>query len=740
MCYRFELKRDGRIQKTLQTARNEIMRTTQLTTAAAVVLALCLSGQLRAEEGYKASAEKESEQLAILRSDAPPADKALACKRLAIDGSSASVPDLAALLHDPQLASWARIALEVIPGEEADLALRTAAGSLDGILLVGTINSIGVRRDARATELLAGRLQDQNPEVAAAAAVALGRIGDGAATAALRRSLNASPMAVRSAVAEGCVLCAERLQAEGKSTEAAEIYDEVRKAELPKQRIVEATRGAILARNQQGVPLLLEQLRSQDEEMFEVALSTAREFPGAEIDRALAEELTKAAPERAALIVEAMADRPETVSLAAVLKAATAGPEVVRRAAIESLGRVGNASCLVALLDAAVDGNEELAQAAKGTLARISDREVDTQILALLPNAASSNSNDKKYPVLLQLVGQRRIEALPALLKALEHSDAAVRGAALTSLGQTVGPKDLSVLIVQVVSPKHAEDAEVAERALKAASVRMPDRDVCAGELVAALDQTKSVPIKGSLLKILGAVGGSKALAGIHATAKERNAELQDVSSRLLGEWMTEDAAPVLLDLAKSAPEEKYQVRALRGYLRIARQFVMPDEQRLAMCRSALEVSPASAEKKLVLDVLKRYPNPDGLKLAIDLISDKELQEPAAVAVLEIGQKLSGKGTDVKDLLAQANFGDLKLEITKAEYGADGNTKDVTSVLQEKSKGQPMIALDQGYNDCFGGDPVPGTAKQLKVQYAINGKPGEATFAEDAVIILPMPK
>jgi hypothetical protein len=28
----------------------------------------------------------------------------------------------------------------------------------------------------------------------------------------------------------------------------------------------------------------------------------------------------------------------------------------------------------------------------------------------------------------------------------------------------------------------------------------------------------------------------------------------------------------------------------------------------------------------------------------------------------------------------------------------------------------------------------------LKVQYRINGKPGEASFAENAVIMLPMPK
>ena len=53
----------------------------------------------------------------------------------------------------------------------------------------------------------------------------------------------------------------------------------------------------------------------------------------------------------------------------------------------------------------------------------------------------------------------------------------------------------------------------------------------------------------------------------------------------------------------------------------------------------------------------------------------------------------------------------------------------------------PLITLPENtYNKSFGGDPAPGSTKQLKVQYKINGKPGEATFAEGALIVLPTPK
>jgi hypothetical protein len=83
----------------------------------------------------------------------------------------------------------------------------------------------------------------------------------------------------------------------------------------------------------------------------------------------------------------------------------------------------------------------------------------------------------------------------------------------------------------------------------------------------------------------------------------------------------------------------------------------------------------------------------------------------------------------------------MKVEIVKAVYGAGENQKDVTAVLQKEAGDLPLIVLASGsYNESFDGDPVPGSVKQLKIQYRINDKPGEASFAENALIILPMPK
>ena len=677
----------------------------------------------------------ESELIAVLRSDAPASEKAIACKHLAICGSSDSVPELARLLQDEQLASWSRIALEVIPGAAADEALCEAANSLDGNLLVGVINSIAVRRDDGAVNTLIVRLQDKDADVASAAAVALGQIGTVDASDALRQALPGEADEKRSAVAEGCVLCAERFLSNGNSADAIVIYDEVRKADVPQPKMLEATRGAILARGQDGVPLLLEQFQSQDKQLFQIALSTAREFPGSNLDKALADEIARLAPERAALLIQAMADRSDTVELPALLNAAATGPKEVRMAAIAAVGRVGDTTCVPALLEMGLESDNELAELARTALAELPDDQVDKNILGRL-----SNAEGKSRVLLLELVGLRRIEAIDELVRALGHVDSAVRSAALTSLGATVSAKRLSVLISQVVSPGHADDIPVAQQALKAASIRMPDREACAMELAAAVKNSR-LETRVALLEILGAVGGTSALKTIGAAAKSSETELQDVSTRLLGEWMTIDAAPVLLDLANSGPANKYQVRALRGYIRIARQFTMPEPQRVEMCRAAFEASAQPAEQKLVIDVLKRYPGPETLQLAVKARSNPEIRDAATQATLEIAQSLGSTAEELQELLSGDGLAKVDLEIVKAEYGAGSTQKDVTEILQKQVGNYQLIMLPaSGYNATFGGDPAPGIVKVLKIQYQINGKVTDATFAENALIFLPLPK
>lgn len=575
----------------------------------------------------------ETDLIAVLASaDAPRAEKAIACKRLAVYGSAACVPEISKLLGDAELTSWARITLEAIPGDAPNQALREAASQLEGLPLVGVINSLGVRRDESAVELLSDRLKSGTQEVAQASSLALGKIGSSSALQILVDYLPVSPPSIRSAVAEAANLGADRLRQEGKSQEALQIFDRIRKADLPVQRVIEATRGAILAHGEDGLPLLRQLLQSEDAKLFALGLQTAREISSDQLRPALLEEIASAVPQRSALIVEVLGDLPGKADLKSLQSLAEKGPQEVRLAAITVLGRVGDRTCVDPLLKVASQSSE-LQAAVRASLVAIPDANVDDELLARLKSAVS----DKV--LLLELIGLRQIEATDELVKSLNASNAGERSAALQALGETVPQSRLEVLVGQVLKPKFPEDAGAAARALRTAAVRMPDRDACAKLLGDAMKNAPATT-KITLLETVAAVAGPESLKLLAEYTKKGDENLRDAGTRLLGEWMTIDVAPVLLDIATSSPADRFQVRAMRGYIRVARQFVMGEEQRVQMCTQAMDAAKNPAEQKLVLEVLQRYPSLGTLKIALQSLKNSAVQNEARAAVKAIAKKL----------------------------------------------------------------------------------------------------
>jgi len=268
----------------------------------------------------------------------------------------------------------------------------------------------------------------------------------------------------------------------------------------------------------------------------------------------------------------------------------------------------------------------------------------------------------------------------------------------------------------------------------------MPDREACAAKLAAAISRA-STKEKSNIVDILAAMGGPKALATIGAAAKGKDAAVQDTATKALGKWMTVDAAPVLLDLAGENSGCKYRDRALRGYIRLARQFSMPDDERAQLCEKALKAANRNEDRKLVLEALERHPSKDGLKIVVQAMYFPGMKEDTRKTSLVIAQKVGGDRAEVRQLLAQIGVKPMKIEIVKAEYGSDATKRDVTEVLQKQVRDFPVINLQSSsYNKSFGGDPAPNSPKQLVVEYRIDGKAGKATFDENTVIMLPTPE
>ncbi len=194
--------------------------------------------------------------IAILKdADSSEFQKAKACQRIGELGAKEAVPTLAALLASEQLSTYARYGLEPIDDPSVDAALREALSQLKtNLLLIGVINSIGKRQDAQAVPALARLLDHSDANVARAAAAALGSIGGMTSAQQLQAALGRTSGMTRMAIADGSLVCAERLLAKGQRDEALKLYAFLSAPGMPESQRLAAMQGIIREETRLGRP------------------------------------------------------------------------------------------------------------------------------------------------------------------------------------------------------------------------------------------------------------------------------------------------------------------------------------------------------------------------------------------------------------------------------------------------------------------------------------------------------
>ena len=192
---------------------------------------------------------------------------------------------------------------------------------------------------------------------------------------------------LRIVVADASLTCAESLVAGRKRSEAAIIYDSLYGPGFPVHIRTAAMCGAITARETGGIPLLVKQLRGQDEAMLAAAWRAARELPGVTVTKALASEVGKLPAEKQVLLIQVLGDRGDQAALPAVLEAAKSGAPNVRVAALQVLPRVddGKSSQAILLRSITAGQSDAESEAALASLGQIGGADTNRKILAALP-------------------------------------------------------------------------------------------------------------------------------------------------------------------------------------------------------------------------------------------------------------------------------------------------------------------------------------------------------------------
>ena len=545
------------------------------------------------------AADDAAELLKVIQSnESSDADRANAFQKIGDIAGADVVEPLTSFLSDSKWSHYARVAFQKMEGRNVTLALLRSLDVVQGELQLGVIDTLGRRRDPIAIAPLAGLMTHSDLQVVAAAAVALGEIGTPAAAAVLGTVLSSEKDPERrQSLSAALLLIGQRLAKTGNAQAAIAIFDRLRSEDVPKSHLIGATHNAILVRGAQGVDLMVEQLKSRDRDFFQTGLTVSRVLPGGGVTRGITDSLdTESSPDRQVLLIFALKDRGDHRALAAILEKIRNDEPTVQRAAIAAISALGDESSVPVLLSVADDAN---ADAVLGSLVALRGSDVNR---ALIQAAEPPNTST----VAIRALGQRRSgEAVDLLFRLAAAESAAISQEAIVALGKAVSPDRFLDLFALLKTAENRTRKAAVQEAIHAAVFRSTQPDACA-EVLGTMIPGSSGPDREFLFEQVRTAGGAKAVSLMQEFATGADETLQDAATKTLGRWLSADAAPVLLQVAQG--RGKFANRALAGYIRIFRQFEVPETERVAMAAKALQVARRSNERNAAIEAMNRFP------------------------------------------------------------------------------------------------------------------------------------
>ena len=592
----------------------------------------------------------EDKLLTFLGSAANLDAKLAVCRQLRLIGSEKAVRILERMLLKDETTDMARYALEKIPGGAADKALLEALNTVRGDAKLGIISSLGQRKTREAVKPLAVLLADQEPAVASAAAVSLGRIGGQESAAALSGAHDKAQGAFKVDIASAMLVCAGEFLSSRDYAAADQIFGKVLSPQPPLVPLVlrqTALKGKLMAAEKDAASgLILETLTRGPQEMHEPAIGLVpMVFKEGDITSILT--LLPKLPEASQVqVLAALVNYPKDVVRPAVLAAAKSASPDVRLAALRTLARVGDSSTVPLLAEHAAlsRGGEQLA--ARASLWTLPGKEVDEAVLFWLVGSPSDPVKNE----LIQASGERRIASGKHLLMSLAGSGPLTNSLEATkALRVVASPGDIPALLGILLGMSDETAQEEMENTIGALAQTIADpvaRADSVAELLAPEPSSKQQPVtdvskRCLLYRTLGKIGDDSSLTLIRAALSDPNAAVQDAAIRALTDWPNPTPREDVLEIARKSKDLTHQVLAIRGFVRmISLEKFQSPEAAIRSLKMALDLATRPDEKKLVLGALPDFACPEALALAESFLNVEGVREEAQAAVEKIKEKI----------------------------------------------------------------------------------------------------
>lgn len=582
-------------------------------------------------------AELEYQIIDFLRSDATWAGKQFMCIQLSLIGTKKSVPILTQLLKKESTANMALYCLTRIPDPAVNKMLRKMLKKTQGNTQIGIINTLGMRRDDKASKYLKSFLFSKNIETASAAASALGKIGDKKSANYLFQALKKCNVNHQKLMLDGYLACADQ-QVEMNEAESADaIYKSVYFGDYPHTFKSAALRGLVLTQPQNGLDFILSSIKTDDLNMQPVAFSLISQLP-ADISLQPLYDLMSSISELGQVqVLAALAERKEMSAHSMVQKALKNQSQAVRIQAVKSLQNLGKSSDVLTLATLASQKNGLLSNTAREVLYLLNDNDIDDEIIRNIPAA------DPKVKVeLIRSIRERYMtKATYVLIQSLRDPNYRVQRESYKSLGIVAFPENLNQLLVELKQIKNNSVRTEAENALALVALKYDKEQKRTEEVLAGLNKTKDISVQGSLLRILGKIGESDGLPMLKKSLANKNMDIRISAVKALSDWPNAEPADDLKRQIKMTHNTRLKKLSFRGWIQLVdRDKTIDNDNKIQKYIEAFQLAADDQDKKQVLSALANVKTKSALDTAIPMMKTESLKSEAEMAIYGIAMDL----------------------------------------------------------------------------------------------------
>ncbi len=560
--------------------------------------------------------------------------KAFLISQVQLAGKQEAVRPLARYLRDERLAEPAVQALLAIRGPAAAKALLKGLDRSPAAVRPTLIKALGELRSREAVKKLLPYAESPDANIRMTVLFALADIGDPAAGPVLERSQVAASPYERSRAPALYLLYARRLAEAGRTSQALAMArsalahytapDESHVAAQALSLLVsvlgDGALSELMAVTESGVPMLRG-----------AALEMAAPLGGQEATASWIEKARSSPPDVRSSIVGMLGRRGDREALPFILACLSDAESSVRLAAIPAAARLGGEAALPELFPL-VDSEDETELAVlKETLLGFSKS-------AIVPEAVRRMDGEKAAgkALLIDLIGEKgALEEIAGIYELAGDPEPAVRSAAVRALAKLAGESDLPRLVKMLAAATDAEDILHLQDAAASAARRNPGPESRAGLLTGLLDQA-SPEERIAILRILPALGGSRALKAVIDETRHADGRVRGVAILGLARWPDLGAAGELLGIAASSSNPRERLLAMEGYVQLAGRSSLPSRRKLDLLRKALEEARDDSAKRPILVGLAEVRDPDSFRVLSGHLDHPVLGEAASAGLLRM--------------------------------------------------------------------------------------------------------